>query len=290
VKGEALPVESPSLLVARTTLFVPADRPDRYAKALGSGADIVCVDLEDAVACANKAEARDAVAGFFTLDKRSHVCRALRINGLGTLDGLRDLLHIEARAIRPDVILLPKTCCSGDIRALAALMREIGLHCPIIAIVETAEGLENATDIAMAPHVAAICFGSADYSAETGSGMHWDALHYARGRIVQAAARAGILALDGAWLALADADGLAAESHRLPGLGFDGRVVIHPSQVAIVHEAFRPNDPDVERATKIILAAETQGEGVVSVGGHMVDRPVIAWARRILARASPGVG
>jgi len=282
--------ENPSLLNARTTLFVPANRPDRYAKALGSGADIVCVDLEDAVARANKAEARDAVAGFFTLDKRSHVCRALRINSLGTLDGLRDLLHLEACAIRPDAILLPKAGGSGDIRTLAALMREMGLHCPIIAIVESAEGLEKATDIAMAPHVAAICFGSADYSAETGSGMHWDALHYARGRIIQAAARARVLALDGAWLAIADADGLAAESRRLPGLGFDGRVVIHPSQVAIVHEAFRPNDPDVERATKIIMAAEGQGDGVVSAGGHMVDRPVVTWARRILARASPGVG
>lgn len=283
-------VETPSLPTARTTLFVPANRPDRYAKALGSGADIVCVDLEDAVACANKAEARDAVAGFFTLDTPSRACRALRINGLGTLDGLRDLLHVETRAIRPGAVLLPKAGGSGDIRALAALMREMDLHCPIIAIVETAEGLEKATEIAMAPQVAAICFGSADYSAETGSGMHWDALHYARGRIVQAAARAGVLALDGAWLAIADADGLAAESRRLPGLGFDGRVVIHPSQVAAVHEAFRPDDPDIERAKKILLAAEGQGEGVVSVGGHMVDRPVITWARRILARASPGVG
>lgn len=282
--------ETASLLIARTMLFVPANRPDRYAKALGSGADIVCVDLEDAVACANKAEARDAVAGFFTLDKRRHVCRALRINGLGTLDGLRDLLHLEARAIRPDAILLPKAGGPGDIRTLAALMREIGLDCPIIAIVETAEGLEKAADIAMAPRVAAICFGSADYSAETGSGMHWDALHYARSRIIQAAARAGVLALDGAWLAIADADGLAAESRRLPGMGFDGRVVIHPSQVAIVHEAFRPNDPDVERATKIIMSVEGQGDGAVNVGGHMVDRPVIAWARRIMARASPGVG
>lgn len=283
-------VESPTLPVARTTLFVPADRPDRYAKALGSGADIVCVDLEDAVACVNKAAARDAVAGFFTIAAKPEVRRALRINSLSTLDGSRDILHLATHAVRPDVILLPKTCCSNDVRSLAALMDEIDLHCPIIAIVETAEGLENATDIAMAPHVAAICFGSADYSAETGSGMHWDALHYARGRIVQAAARAGILALDGAWLAIADMDGLAEESRRLPGMGFDGRVVIHPSQVAAVHEAFRPDDRDVERARKIVLAAEGQGGAAVSVDGHMVDRPVIAWARRLLARASPGVG
>src|SRR5690606_37325982 len=83
-------VESPTLPVARTTLFVPADRPDRYAKALGSGADIVCVDLEDAVACVNKAAARDAVAGFFTIAAKPEVRRALRINSLSTLDGLKD--------------------------------------------------------------------------------------------------------------------------------------------------------------------------------------------------------
>jgi citrate lyase beta subunit len=283
-------VDKPAALVARSVLFVPADRPDRYGKAFNSGADIVCVDLEDAVALENKAEARDAVAEFFTIAKRRHVRRALRINSLSTLDGLKDILHLSTQSIRPDVILLPKTSASNDIRSLSLLLAEIDLHCPIIAIIETAEGLDNASEIAMAPHVAAICFGSADYSAETGSGMDWDAWQYGRGRIVQAAARAGVLALDGAWLAIADPDGLAAESHRLPGIGFDGRVIIHPSQVAAVHQAFQPSGPDVERATKIMLATEQRGGSVITVDGRMVDRPVMMWAQRILARASHAVG
>lgn len=283
-------MEGPPLLAARTTLFVPANRPDRYAKALGSGADIVCVDLEDAVARDDKAKARDAVAEFFAMAGAPHGHRALRINGLSTLDGPRDILHLADRGIRPDVILLPKTCCSREVRSLTAWMDESGLACPIVAIIETAEGLDHAAEIAMAPRVAAICFGSADYSAETGSGMHWDALHYGRGRIVQAAARAGVLALDGAWLAIADTQGLAEESRRLPGLGFDGRVVIHPSQVAAVHEAFQPDGSDLERATKILLAAEREGGGsVISVDGRMVDRPVIMWARRLVARASHAI-
>ena len=274
--------------IARSVLFVPADRPDRYAKALDSGADLVCVDLEDAIARENKAKARGAVAGFFKTTQKSDARRALRINSLSTLDGLKDVLHLATQHIRPDIILLPKTTCASEVRSLDLLLNEIGLDCPIIAIIETAEGLDNASEIAMSPRVVAICFGSADYSAEAGSGMQWDALHYARGRIVQAAARAGVLALDGAWLAIADMEGLAVESSRLPGIGFDGRVVIHPAQIATVHKAFQPAATDIERAGQIMLAVQSQGGSVIAVDGRMVDRPVILWAQRILACASRG--
>ena len=277
-----------NVLVARSLLFVPANRPDRYLKALESGADIACLDMEDAVSMNDKALARKSAAQFFSLPAPPDLTKALRINSLATLDGLRDILWIKDSGVNPDLLLLPKVTGQRDIDCLNLLMREIGIPCPILAIIETAEGLENAAQIALSPNVAGLCFGSADYTAETGSTMDWDSLAYGRGRVVQAAARSGILALDGAWLNFRDKEGLLAESRRLPALGFDGRVVIHPAQIQGVHAAFAPSASEIERAQKIMTLAEQSEGGASAINGLMVDRPVILQAERVLERAKRG--
>lgn len=279
---------SPLSACARSILFVPADRPDRYSKALNSGADMVCVDLEDALAPSAREAARDQVPAFFSGTPPPQTRRALRINALSTMDGLRDMLWLANSEARPDLLLLPKTATARDVAALDHLLTETGLPCPVLAIIESAEGMENAAAIALHPRVAGICFGSADYTAETCGTMGWDSLAYGRGHVVQAAARAGKPAIDGAWLDIKDENGLLAESRRLFSMGFSGRIAIHPAQVPAIHQAFSPSVEDAALADRILAAASSGQAGAIRVDGRMVDRPVIAWAQRTALLASRG--
>ena len=278
--------EKPAFRVRRSLLFVPAVRPDRYPKALATGADAVCIDLEDGVSFAAKDEARDKALALFAGREPVRAEVSLRINDPKTDLGQRDLEAVRQSGIRPDALMLPKCDGPGEIRNVARTLGALsGL--PLIVMVETARGVAAAEAIAAAtPTVSAVFFGAIDFAADVGCEVGWDAALYARSRVVVAAAVAGVGALDSPFMDVPALDGLAAESRRTRGLGFSGKSAIHPTQVAVIQAAFSPAAEEVAWARRIVEAYDRNRGGVLLVDGKLIERPVIASARRTLAVAA----
>jgi citrate lyase subunit beta/citryl-CoA lyase/(S)-citramalyl-CoA lyase len=254
----------------QSILFVPANRPELIPKAMAAGASAVCVDLEDAVPPDQKIEARKIIS---TLPFKSpkNVAQCLRINALTTKDGILDIAAISESAIKPDVLVLPKVTNAIELSIVAAAC---GDDIPVIAIIESTAGLNAVHEIAAHPLTKALLFGSADFSAEIGSAMEWDALLYARSKIINAAATNGKRALDGIWPDFHDTDGLIENSRRLKAIGFCGRVAIHPKQVPGINLGFAPTTSELAFARAVIKAFEEAGGNAVQVNGKMVDRPI----------------
>lgn len=264
--------------VWRSVLFVPADRPDRFAKALAAGADAVCCDLEDAVKPASKPMAREQIRIFLT--GSSDVARIVRVNDIRTPDGLRDLLMLADLDLAADAVWLPKT----ESRAACEIaLSALGGATPVVALIETVAGLRNADAVAATPGVAGLVFGSADYSAELGCAMSEAALAVPRAMILQAAASAGVPAWDGAWADLADDEGLAVDARLGSELGFVGKPALHPRQVAEINTAFTPSQARIEHARGVVAASNAAGGGVATWAGKMLDAPVVRMAERVLA-------
>ncbi|TVT50433.1 CoA ester lyase [Amycolatopsis rhizosphaerae] len=249
-----------------TVLFVPGHRPERFGKAAASGAGAVILDLEDAVAEADKEKARAAVASWLSAGGEAVV----RINPPGT-PWYEDDLEV-ARAHRCPV-MLPK---AEDPRAIAAL----GL--PVIPLVETASGIEDATAVCRAGNVVRVAFGSVDLATELGV-RHDDtlALAFARSRLVIASAAAGLAPpLDGVTTDLTGTAVLEADVEHARRLGFGGKLCVHPKQIDVVARGFAPTDAELDWARRVVGAADS----VSTVDGQMVDLPVLERARRLLAR------
>ncbi len=273
----------------RSVLFVPGDRPNRCDKAMAAGADAVCVDLEDAVAPAAKAGARDSVAAFLArCDTDSHGRRPpviVRVNEPGSNEGRMDAAALGG-CPQPDAFMIPKVAAADGIRRAQQLLGE---DIPLLPIIETARALENAAGIGMAgPAVAALMFGGFDLSAELGAEPEWEPLLYARSRVVHAAALGGLDVIDMPSRDLRDVSRLRTEAERARRLGFTGKVAIHPAQVPVIHDVFTPSPEEVEQARRIIEADRSAGGGAVSLDGRMVDRPVVEAARRVLERRRAG--
>jgi (S)-citramalyl-CoA lyase len=280
-----MPPETEAALI-RSWLFVPAVRPERFAKAVGSGADAVIVDLEDAVPAAQKDDARRHAVSWLTSEHAADAVRCLRVNALRAAAGLRDVLALVDGGAAPDFVVVPKAESADELALLDAVLVGPCARTRLLPLVETARALEAAVAIAAAPRVAGLVLGGADLAADLGAEMSWEPLLAARARIVQAAATAGVAAIDVPHLALADAGALRDETERVHRLGFTGKLAIHPDQVATIHAAYAPSDADVERARRVTAAAEAAGGGVVVVDGRMVDAPVVRAAARTLALAA----
>lgn len=271
----------------RSLLFVPGLRPDRFAKALEAGADIVCVDLEDAVARDRKAEARGLTLPLFKDQARDDIERMVRINALSTPDGLKDLSAILESVTPPPAIMIPKVRSAEEIQLIDALLssgpaREIRF----CVIIETNQGLERAQEIARAsPRIDSLILGAVDMSADLRCQKAWEPLLYARSRLVHAAASAGIDLLDVPFLNLEDEAGLREEATRSAALGFTGKASIHPKQLPIIHEAFTPNAVTIAKARKICAAFEQDRTGLVVVDGELIELPVVRSMYRVLAIA-----
>ena len=277
----------PAFRVRRSLLFVPAVRPDRYAKALATGVDAVCIDLEDGVSFAAKEEARDKALALFAGRQAVRAEVSLRINDPKTELGQRDLDALRRSGIRPDALMLPKCDGPEEIRDVAAALGEPLSDLPLIVMAETARGVASAEAIAAAtPTVSAVFFGAIDFAADVGCEVGWDAALYARSRVVVAAAVAGVAALDSPFMDVPTLDGLAAESRRTRGLGFNGKAAIHPSQVAVIQAAFSPSSEEVSWARRIVEAYDRNRGGVLLVDGKLIERPVIASAKRTLTVAA----
>jgi citrate lyase subunit beta/citryl-CoA lyase len=250
-------------------LFVPADRPDRFAKAAASGADAIIIDLEDAIAPDRKAEVRDALSR----DELPASPILLRVNGASTAWFAGDMA--AALALGIEGLLLPKVETTDDI----AKVRAAGLF-NIVALIETARGLANARAIARG--VARLAFGSIDYAVDLGCGHEREALLAARSEIVLASRLADLPPpLDGVTTAIDDPGAAEADARYAASLGFAGKLCIHPRQIAAVNAGFAPTAAEVEWAESILAAPEG---GAARVAGTMVDAPVRQRARQILAR------
>lgn len=274
----------------RSMLFVSGEKIERFAKAMAAGADLVCIDLEDAVHPSRKAEARSQVLGWLkdTVRPPQGPDVAVRINGLRTLDGLRDVLAFVESGLQVDWLLLPKTESAGDIQALESWCgAQVGAF---TALVETPVGIENLAGIARAGgKLGALMLGGADLSAELDAQFNWDGLLSARGRLVNAAKAAGLQAWDVPNVDLSSDEGLATETRKALALGFGCKTAIHPQQILTIHAAFTPTPAEIEWATVLLQAVpEGQGSGAFLFQGKMVDAPLLKKARRIaeLSRAA----
>ena len=268
---EALPLRP-----ARSLLFVPADRPQRFAKAVDSGAHQVVLDLEDAVAPAAKDIARNEVSAWLAAGRRAVV----RINAADTpwfADDLRLL-----RSLPGAELMLPKAEPEATAQAAAALQGR-----PLIALLETARGLAGLEAVASTPGVVRIAFGSVDFCADTGIEDEGEALTCVRIRLVLASRLAGLAPpVDGVSVEFTDLQRMQQHALRSRQLGFGGKLCIHPRQVSAVHAAFRPSEADRAWAGRVLAAFEASGGAATSVDGKMVDKPVVERARQIVAEAA----
>ena len=258
-------------------LFVPGARPDRFGKALASDADIVCIDLEDAVPAEGKDAARRAAIA--AIGPRT----ALRINAVTTRAGLADLLALANAPALPPLVLMPMVESPGEI---AVARGALGANANLVPLIETPRGLRNAVEIATAPGVAAMMFGGGDMAGELGTALAWEPLLYARHALVMACAEAGIPAIDVPWIALDDADGLAEEAHRARAIGFQAKAAIHPAQLDAIHAAFRPSTALVAEAREALAAHAAGDGGAIRFNGRMLEAPIVRRYARIVALAA----
>ena len=275
----------------RSLLFVPAVRPDRYPKALKTGADAVCVDLEDGVGPSSKEVGRKAALGLFAERTSIRTEVSLRINAASTDLGRRDLDTLvsflgrdDYAGTRPDALVLPKVSEPDEVRAIELILRSLTQdHFPLIIQIETARGVDAAMEIgAASENVSALLFGAIDLAAEIGCSVEWDALLYSRSKVVLAAAAAGISAIDAPYMDVAALEALGDESRRSRRLGFVGKVAIHPRQVPVIQDSFSPTDEEVAWARKVVAAYESQKGGVFLLDGKLIERPVFLAAQRTL--------
>ena len=263
-------------------LFVPGSMPERFDKALSAGADVVCLDLEDAVAPEAKAAAREAVLAFAGQQPRpGRLC--IRINQLGSVYGMEDTLALARAARRANFIMLPKVATARDAELLLDVFDP---HPPtVIALIESPQGVEAAFEIAHSPAVAMLMFGGFDYAAATGSDQTWNTLLAARSRLVAAGAAAGKPVIDSPYARLDDVAGAADENRRASAIGFAGKAAIHPKMVPDINTAFTPSEQEIVDARAIVAAFDASGGAVARIGGKLVELPVVLRMRRLIDRA-----
>ncbi len=272
------------MLPRRSLLFAPANRRDVHAKALAAGADIVCLDLEDAVPPDAKDAARPVAIEFLGAAGQGSPERAVRINTLRSLDGLRDMAAIlEARPAH-GIVFLPKVMDAGEVKLASDLVTQSSPGLLLAVLIETAEGLEKAASILSASdRIAFAMFGGVDLAADLGAAMAHEPLLYARSRVVHAAALAGIDVLDVPSLSFRDEEMIGAEARMARSLGFTGKGAIHPAGIAAINAAFTPSREEISHAERIVDAWRASPNGLAIVDGKLVEKPVIRAMERILA-------
>jgi citrate lyase subunit beta/citryl-CoA lyase len=271
------PLPGPALL------FCPADRPDRYAKALAA-ADAVILDLEDGVGADGKDAARTALVAALQRGDLDPGRVIVRVNATGTPEHAADIAALRGTGYR--TVMLPKSETRAQLDGLGGDWR-------VMALCETALGVVNAAEVAAAPNVIAVMWGAEDLIASMHGrtsrlpdGRYRDVALHARSSVLLAAAANGRSAVDAVYVNIPDLDGLAAESQDAAASGFTLKGCIHPSQVAVVRNAFQPDEAQVAWARRVLAAARGAGardKGAIKVDGKMVDAPLIRQAEAILS-------
>ncbi|OBK29276.1 citryl-CoA lyase [Mycobacterium asiaticum] len=294
-------------LLRRSELALPASNDNMFAKAAASDADLVFLDLEDAVPVAYKEESREkAISALNDLDW-GRTARAIRINGLDTPWCHDDLIEVITRAGENlDTIVIPKARRARDVWWVDVLVTQLETklklrkHIRLEVLIEEVEGLANAEEIAVAsPRLDALIFGVGDFSLSQGARVDTnfvplgdypgDFWHYARNKVLVAARIAGIDAVDAPYPDYADLVGYERDARRASLLGYTGKWAIHPSQIPIANEVYSPTADEIalaERNVAAYRAAEAQGRGAVGVEGVLVDAAHVKMAEEVLARVA----
>ncbi len=265
----------------QTYLFVPGNRPERFAKALASGADRIILDLEDAVAPADKAAARAAIAEWMACAGQAQGTVLIRINDAATPWHADDLAL--ARSVQALCVMLPKCEAAGQ---MSEVLARLAGSATVLPLIETARGMLALPDIASAPGVARLAFGALDYMADLDIPADSLALDVAASQIAVASRAAGLASpLAGVTPAL-DAAQVTDDMRHARSLGFGAKMCIHPAQVAAVRAALAPSAEELAWAHRVLQACQASGAGAFQLDGKMVDRPVVLKAQRIAAQAA----
>ncbi len=280
----------PAWRMRRSVMITPGHRPERLAKAVSLPADSLIFDLEDAVPPARKPEARAVVARALTELTFGHRERAVRLNGIGSADFAADVAAMPWAEI--DAVMLPKVERAEDLQKLDAVLEQTspGREIAVIATLETPRGILNALQIADAsPRLAAFFLGPGDYTMQTGGRITPRVLEFPRQILVAAAGAVGAQALDAPFLAdLRDVAATRQDAEAARELGFSGKVVFHPDQIAPVNKAFTPSVEEVAKARRYIAAfqeAAAKGENLAYVDGTFIAMDLVPNMERILALA-----
>jgi len=280
----------------RALLYMPGDDRRKIEKATTLDVDCVCMDMEDGVAITQKTEARAVIAAAMKELDFGGSERCIRINSVGS--GLEKYDLAAAVATNPEAVVVPKVETAQQVRAISEYIEiyERSSRMPVGTIrmligVETAKGILNLKDIADSDRrLEAIIFGAEDYAASIGATRTKEAMEvlYARSAVVTACAAHDLQAIDMVYIDFRDIEGLRLEAQQAAGLGFSGKQIIHPNQVAPVQEAFTPSPEAIEYAQRVIeafISSQKEGKGAFALDGKMIDMPLLKNAQKVLDRA-----
>jgi (S)-citramalyl-CoA lyase len=268
----------------RSFIFTPPLEPKMFDKAVLSGSDIVCLELEDGISPKDKKAARQIAINIIN-DKKNvkGIEKIIRINSIREKFGLDDIRAILESNIQPDGIMVPKVKSPEEILILESLFEEKGHNTKFHIIIETNEGLKNVLDIAAcSKRIEALFFGAVDMSAELRCKNDWNNLLFARSKIVHAAALNRIDVIDVPFLNLQDTEQMKIEAYKAKDLGFSGKGAIHPKQIKVLNDIFTPTLEEVNKAKKIIDIFNKSSVGLVVYEGKLIEKPVLRDMLRII--------
>ena len=271
--------------VRRSFIFTPGLNPEMFPKALASGADMVCIELEDGIAIKDKDEARkNTINALKNLKINNDVELVVRVNCQRTKPGLLDLEAFISSKLNVKALMLPKVKTPDEITFIDDLLTDCNMDTDLHVIMETNEALENIYDIAHASkRIVALYFGGVDMAAELRVPNSYENLIYARSKLVHAGASVGIDVIDVPYLDLEDMDGMKKEAELVRNLGFTGKGSIHPKQINILNEVFTPSKEEIIKAKRIIDQFTASDTGLVVIDGKLIEKSVLReMKRRIL--------
>ena len=275
-------MNSNKLKVRRSFIFTPGLKPEMFPKAIESGADMVCIELEDGIAINDKDEARNnTIEALKTLEVNSDVELVVRINNQRTKFGLLDLEAFVSIKLKVKALMLPKVKTPDEITFIDDLLTDCNLDTDLHVIMETNEALQNIYDIAHASkRIVALYFGGVDMAAELRVDNKWENLVYARSKLVHAGASAGLDVIDVPYLDLENMDGMKKEAELVRNLGFTGKGSIHPKQIKILNQVFTPPEDEILKAKKILEQFNNSNTGLVVIDGKLIEKPVLREMQR----------
>jgi (S)-citramalyl-CoA lyase len=275
-------MNSNKINVRRSFIFTPGLKPEMFPKAIDSGADMVCIELEDGIAIKDKDQARkNTIDALKTLEVKSGVELVVRVNCQRTKFGLLDLEAFISSKLKVKSLMLPKVKTPEEVTFIDDLLTDCNLDTDLHVIMETNEALESIYDIAhSSKRIVALYFGGVDMAAELRVPNKFENLIYARSKLVHAGASVGVDVIDVPYLDLEDMNGMKKEAELVKNLGFTGKGSIHPKQINILNEIFTPTKEEIIKAKKIVDQFNDSNTGLVVIDGKLIEKPVLREMQR----------